>query len=98
MKYALLIYAMPDAADSRPPPVFSASGHLGSAPGVVAGVQPALAASAGLSLAGALTGLAVGRRRAVSDAEQRQARAGACAELFAELGVRRRSRGPRGVQ
>jgi EmrB/QacA subfamily drug resistance transporter len=43
--------------------IFSASGHLGSAPGVISGVRPALAASAGLSLLGALTGLAVGRRR-----------------------------------
>jgi MFS family permease len=44
--------------------VFSANGHLGSTSGVISGVHPALAASAGLSLAGALTGLAVGRRRA----------------------------------
>jgi len=43
--------------------VFSASGHLGSAAGVLSGVRPALAASAGLSLLGALTALAVGRRR-----------------------------------
>jgi EmrB/QacA subfamily drug resistance transporter len=50
---------------------FSASGHLGSAPGLVAGVQPAIAAAAGLSLAGALAGLAVGRRR--STAAPRQA-------------------------
>ncbi len=44
--------------------VFSASGHLGSATGVTAGVQPALAASAALSMVGALTGFAVSRRRA----------------------------------
>ncbi|MBO0835309.1 MAG: hypothetical protein J2P28_07290, partial [Actinobacteria bacterium] len=43
--------------------VFSANGHIGSVPAVAAGVQPAIAASAGLSLAGALTGLAVARRR-----------------------------------
>jgi EmrB/QacA subfamily drug resistance transporter len=45
--------------------VFSASGHLGSAAGVVAGVRPALAASAGLSLLGALAALAGGRPRGV---------------------------------
>ena len=43
--------------------IFSASGHLGSVPSVISGVRPALAASAGLSLLGALTALAVGRRR-----------------------------------
>jgi hypothetical protein len=43
--------------------IFSASGHLGSAAGVISGIRPALAASAGLSLLGALTALAVGRRR-----------------------------------
>jgi EmrB/QacA subfamily drug resistance transporter len=43
--------------------VFSASGHLGSAAGVISGVRPALATSAGLSLAGAVAALAVGRRR-----------------------------------
>jgi EmrB/QacA subfamily drug resistance transporter len=43
--------------------VFSASGHLGSAAGVISGVRPGLAASAGLSLAGAVAALAVGRRR-----------------------------------
>jgi EmrB/QacA subfamily drug resistance transporter len=43
--------------------VFSASGHLGSAAGVISGVRPALTASAGLSLAGALAALTVGRRR-----------------------------------
>jgi EmrB/QacA subfamily drug resistance transporter len=48
--------------------VFSASGHLGSASGVVAGVRPALATSAGLSLLGALSALAVSgqRRRAAA--------------------------------
>jgi EmrB/QacA subfamily drug resistance transporter len=43
--------------------VFSASGHLGSTAGVVAGVRPALATSAGLSLLGALSALGVSRRR-----------------------------------
>jgi EmrB/QacA subfamily drug resistance transporter len=43
--------------------VFAASGHLGSAAGVISGVRPALTASAGLSLAGALAALAAGRRR-----------------------------------
>jgi EmrB/QacA subfamily drug resistance transporter len=43
--------------------VFSASGHLGSAAGVISGVRPALATSAGLSLVGAIAALAVGRRR-----------------------------------
>ncbi|HEY2079070.1 MAG TPA: DHA2 family efflux MFS transporter permease subunit, partial [Streptosporangiaceae bacterium] len=41
--------------------IFSASGHLGSAAGVISGVRPALTASAGLSLLGTLTALAVGR-------------------------------------
>jgi EmrB/QacA subfamily drug resistance transporter len=45
--------------------VFSASGHLGSAAGVVAGVRPALATSAGLSLLGALAALAGGRPRGI---------------------------------
>jgi EmrB/QacA subfamily drug resistance transporter len=43
--------------------VFSASGHLGSAAGVVAGYRPALLVSAGLSLLGAAAAVAVGRRR-----------------------------------
>ena len=59
--------------------VFSASGHLGSAPGVIAGVQPALGAAAGLSLVGALTGLAVGRRHAVPVTDERWAPAPASA-------------------
>jgi EmrB/QacA subfamily drug resistance transporter len=45
--------------------VFSASGHLGSAAGVIGGVRPALGASAGLSLLGAFAALAAGRRRNV---------------------------------
>jgi EmrB/QacA subfamily drug resistance transporter len=44
--------------------VFAANGHLGSPASMVAGYRPALAVSAGLSLAGALTAIAVGRRRA----------------------------------
>jgi EmrB/QacA subfamily drug resistance transporter len=43
--------------------VFSASGYLGSAAGVITGVRPALAASAGLSLLGASAALGAGRRR-----------------------------------
>jgi EmrB/QacA subfamily drug resistance transporter len=66
--------------------VFSASGHLGSAPGVIAGVQPALGAAAGLSLVGALTGLAVGRPRAEPVTEERQAPA------LASAGTRSHSR------
>jgi EmrB/QacA subfamily drug resistance transporter len=46
--------------------IFSASGSLGSAAGVVAGIRPALATSAGLSLLGALAALAAGRRRRVA--------------------------------
>ncbi len=46
--------------------VFSASGHLGSTPGVIAGVRPALATSAGLSLLGAFAALAAGRRRSAA--------------------------------
>jgi EmrB/QacA subfamily drug resistance transporter len=57
--------------------VFSASGHLGSQAGVIAGVRPALVTSAGLSLLGALAALAVGRRRSV------RATAGALAPALA---------------
>ena len=46
--------------------IFSASGSLGSAAGVVAGIRPALATSAGLSLLGALAALATGRRRSAA--------------------------------
>ena len=47
--------------------VFSASGHLGSASGTIAGVRPALATAAGMSLVGALSALAVrARRRSVA--------------------------------
>jgi MFS family permease len=46
--------------------VFSASGGLGSASGVIAGVRPALTTSAGLSLLGALAALAARRRRQVA--------------------------------
>jgi MFS family permease len=57
--------------------IFSASGHLGSAAGVISGVRPALTASAVLSLLGTLTALAVGRRReraaAVAHAEPARA-------------------------
>ena len=53
--------------------VFSAIGHLGSAAGVISGVRPALATSAGLSLLGALAALAVGRRRTAAAARSPQA-------------------------
>jgi EmrB/QacA subfamily drug resistance transporter len=59
--------------------VFSASGQLGSAAGVVAGYRPALAVSAGLSLLGAVAAIAVGRRRpqpAPQPAPQPRAEAG----------------------
>jgi EmrB/QacA subfamily drug resistance transporter len=52
--------------------VFSASGYLGSPAGVIAGVRPALGASAGLSLLGVLAALGVGRRRAAAAAGARQ--------------------------
>ncbi|HWG64248.1 MAG TPA: DHA2 family efflux MFS transporter permease subunit [Streptosporangiaceae bacterium] len=42
--------------------VFSAYGHLGTSAGVVSGYRPGLVVSAGLSLAGAVTAVAVGRR------------------------------------
>jgi EmrB/QacA subfamily drug resistance transporter len=54
--------------------VFSAGGHLGSVAGVISGVQPALGAAAGLSLVGALTGLAVGRRRTAPVTGRQQSR------------------------
>jgi hypothetical protein len=43
--------------------VFTATGHLGAPDQVAAGFRPALAVSAGLSLLGAATAVAVGRRR-----------------------------------
>jgi len=42
---------------------FASYGHLGSPASVVSGYRPALAVSAGLSLAGAVAAMAVGRRR-----------------------------------
>ena len=42
--------------------VFSASGHLGSPAGMIAGIRPGLLAAAGLSMAGAIGGLAVKTR------------------------------------
>ncbi len=53
--------------------VFTASGHLGSAAGVVAGVRPALATSALLSVLGALAALAAGRPRGVGVTDTVQA-------------------------
>src|SRR5215471_2988345 len=45
---------------------FASYGHLGSPASVVSGYRPALAVSAGLSLAGAVAAIAVGRRRAAA--------------------------------
>jgi EmrB/QacA subfamily drug resistance transporter len=60
--------------------VFSAHGHLGDPAGFVAGLRPALAVAAGLSLLGALTAAAVaGRRRAVAVAAPVQQAASASA-------------------
>jgi MFS family permease len=42
--------------------VFAANGHLGAPAAVLAGFRPALAVSAGLSVLGAISALAVGRR------------------------------------
>jgi len=54
--------------------VFSANGHLGSPATVTSGFRPALAAAAGLSLAGALTAVGVGSRRRPAPAVQEQVR------------------------
>jgi len=43
--------------------VFTATGHLGTPEQVAAGFRPGLAVAAGLSVLGAATALAVGRRR-----------------------------------
>ena len=53
--------------------VFSAAGHLGSAPGVVSGIRPALLTSAGLSLLGAFAAVAVGGRQRTSEPVQHPA-------------------------
>jgi MFS family permease len=45
--------------------VFAANGHLGKPDSVVAGIRPAMVAVAALSVFGALSALAVGRRRPV---------------------------------
>jgi len=50
--------------------VFSATGHLGTPDQVAAGFRPALAVSAGLSVLGAATALAVTRRRPAPAAPQ----------------------------
>jgi predicted phage tail protein len=55
--------------------VFIATGHLGSPAAVAAGFRPALAVSAGLSVLGAATALAVTRRRRPSP-DQPAARTG----------------------
>lgn len=50
--------------------VFTANGHLGTAASFTAGFRPALATVAGLSLAGAVTALAVGKRRRTASSPQ----------------------------
>jgi EmrB/QacA subfamily drug resistance transporter len=59
--------------------VFSANGHLGSPATVISGFRPALAAAAGLSVAGALTALAAGGRRRSPSVARQQAPALAAA-------------------
>jgi len=49
--------------------VFTATGHLGAPAQVAAGFRPALAVSAGLSVLGAVTALAVTRRRRPAPAQ-----------------------------
>jgi EmrB/QacA subfamily drug resistance transporter len=53
--------------------VFSANGHLGSPAAVISGFRPALAATAGLSVIGALTALGAGSRRRSPSASPQQA-------------------------
>jgi len=53
--------------------VFSANGHLGSSATLISGFRPALAAAAGLSVAGALTALGAGARRRSPSASPQQA-------------------------
>jgi MFS family permease len=53
--------------------VFSANGHLGSPATLISGFRPALAAAAGLSVAGALTALGAGARRRSPSASPQQA-------------------------
>ena len=53
--------------------VFSANGHLGSPATVLSGFRPALAAAAGLSVAGALAALGTGGRLRPSAATPQQA-------------------------
>ena len=59
--------------------VFSANGHLGSPATLISGFRPALAAAAGLSVAGALTALGADARRRSPSASPRQAPALAAA-------------------
>jgi EmrB/QacA subfamily drug resistance transporter len=53
--------------------VFSANGHLDSPATLISGFRPALAAAAGLSVAGALTALGAGARRRSPSASPQQA-------------------------
>jgi len=50
--------------------VFTATGHLGAPDQVAAGFRPALAVSAGLSLLGAVTAMAVASRRQLAQAQR----------------------------
>jgi EmrB/QacA subfamily drug resistance transporter len=59
--------------------VFSANGHLGSPATLISGFRPALAAAAGLSVAGALTALSAGTRRRSPSVSPQQAPALAAA-------------------
>jgi EmrB/QacA subfamily drug resistance transporter len=54
--------------------VFSANGHLGSPATLISGFRPALAAAAGMSVAGALTALFTGARRRPMPAAREQVR------------------------
>ncbi len=53
--------------------VFAANGHLGTALAFTAGLRPALAVAAGLSILGALSALAIGNRRRVPVTAQPEA-------------------------
>ena len=57
--------------------VFAANGHLGTAASFDAGFRPALAVAAGLSILGAMSALAVGRRRRLPTAARIEASAAA---------------------
>jgi EmrB/QacA subfamily drug resistance transporter len=64
--------------------VFSAGGHLGSSAGVIDGIRPAIATSAGLSLLGAIAALGVGGRQRIASAKGAAAQDTAAEEAAAE--------------